>query len=121
ELQAQHDNSGLVRKIQRAVAFLAPVTATLPDTLFDATGDLAELPPAYMPCGIVTADGYVFGFEPEKEDVDALGYASPVRSDITTVARSVKFTPLEYGRRHMLEMAYGVDLSATTQDATTGE
>lgn len=121
ELQDANDRPNLVRKIQRAVAFLAPKSATLPDTLFGTNGDLTELPADYKPVGIVTADGYVFGHEPDKEDIDALGYASPVRSDITTVARSIKFTPLEYGRRHMLELSYGVDLSTTTQDATTGE
>lgn len=118
ELQAANDKPSLVRKIQRAVAFLAPATAELPAALTDASGELAALPSEYLPVGIVTADGYTFGNEISKEDVDALGYASPVRSDVTTVARTVSFTALEYGRRHMLELAHGVDLSAVTQSAT---
>src|SRR5690625_4040349 len=97
ELQDANDRPNLVRKIQRAVAFLAPKSATLPDTLFGTSGDLTELPVDYKPVGIVTADGYVFGHEPDKEDIDALGYASTVRSDITTVDRSIKFNTLAYG------------------------
>lgn len=120
EIQAQSDRRSLVRKTPRAVAFLAPVTAALPEALTDASGVLQALPVDYKPVGIVTADGYTFGSEIEKEDIDALGYASPVRSDITRVARSITFTSMETGRRHMLELQYGTDLSATTQ-AASGE
>lgn len=111
ELQADNDNSKLVRKILRAVAFLAPMTAELPEALTDASGELQELPAGYLPVGLVTPEGYRFSNEMEKEDVDALGYASPVRSDITRVPRQIVFTALEYGRRHMLELKHGVDLS----------
>src|SRR5699024_11504890 len=94
ELQDANDRPNLVRKIQRAVAFLAPKSATLPDTLFGTNGDLTELPADYKPVGIVTADGYVFGDALDKEDIEALGYVSPVRSDITPVARSIKIATL---------------------------
>jgi hypothetical protein len=53
--------------------------------------------------------------------VSAFGYASPVRSDITEVPRSVKVTPLESGKRKLLELTLGTDLSAVTQNMTTGE
>jgi hypothetical protein len=116
------DERALIRKIQKAVAFLAPTTVDLPDSLFESGGSLVDLKAeGFLPIGIVSPDGYEFGRDINKEDVTALGYASAVRSDITEVARSVTFTPLETGRKHMLELTYGTSLSATTQDATTGE
>jgi len=121
-IRQDSDERALIRKIQKAVAFLAPPTVELPDSLFGVGGALVDLKAlGYLPIGIVSPDGYEFGRDINKEDVSALGYASPVRSDITEVARSVTFTPLETGRKHMLELTYGTDLTATTQDATTGE
>ena len=119
-LQQEYDNRGLVRKIQKAVAVLAPVDVDLPEAITGDNGAVLELPEGYLAVGLVTPDGYTFGREVEKADVSALGYASPVRSDITTVTRSITFTPLEHGRRHMKELALGVDLSTTTQ-AASGE
>lgn len=118
---AAADERGLVRKIQRAMAFIAPTTVALPESLY-STGSLVDLKTSgFLPVGLVSPDGYSFSREIEKEDVDALGYASPVRSDVTRVPRSVTFTALEKGRKHMLELTYGTDLSAVTQDAATGE
>lgn len=118
---AAADERGLVRKIQRAMAFIAPTTVELPESLY-STGSLVDLKTSgFLPVGLVSPDGYSFSREIEKEDIDALGYASPVRSDVTRVPRSVTFTALEKGRKHMLELTYGTDLSAVTQDAATGE
>lgn len=118
---ADADERGLVRKIQRAMAFIAPTTVDLPESLYSA-GSLVDLKTSgFLPVGLVSPDGYSFSREIEKEDIDALGYASPVRSDVTRVPRSVTFTALEKGRKHMLELTYGTDLSAVTQDAATGE
>lgn len=117
ELQTENDNRGLIRKVTRAVAFLAPTTVDLPETITGADGALEELPTGWLPVGIVTPDGYTFGADIDKDEIDALGYASPVRTDIMSVLRSVAFTPLEYGRRHMLELVYGQDLSGVTATA----
>lgn len=114
ELQAENDNRGLIRKVTRAVAFLAPTTVDLPESLTGADGTLEALPADWLPVGIVSPDGYTFGADVDKDEIDALGYASPVRTDIMSVVRSVAFTPLEYGRRHMLELVYGQDLSNVT-------
>jgi len=121
-IRQDSDERALIRKIQKAVAFLAPTTVELPTSLFGVGGALADLKAlGFLPIGIVSPDGYEFGRDINKEDVSALGYASPVRSDITEVARSVTFTPLETGRKHMLELTYGTDLAAVTQSPTTGE
>jgi hypothetical protein len=124
EMQTEADERGLIRKVQRAVAFLRKKgeATALPEKIMETGGALVDLKAdGWKPIGIVTPDGYKFGRDVTKEDVDALGYASPVRSDITKVARQVSFTPLEHGRRHILELKYGQDLSAITQDAATGE
>lgn len=121
-IQQESDNRNLVRKIQRAIAFLAPKSVELPTTLFTTGGALVDLKAAgYLPVGLVTPDGYEFGRDVSKSDVSALGYASPVRSDVDSVARSVKFTALETGKRNLLELTYGTDLSAVTQATASGE
>jgi hypothetical protein len=118
---AAADERALIRKIQRAIGFLAPKSVDLPTSLYSA-GSLIDLKAeGFLPVGIISPDGWSFGRDISKEDIDALGYASPVRSDTTKVARSVTFTPLEKGRRHMLELQLGMDLSGVTQDPTTGE
>ena len=117
ELQAENDNRGLIRKVTRAVAFLAPTSVDLPETLTGADGTLETLPEDWLPVGIVSPDGYTFGTDIDKDEIDALGYASPVRTDIMSVVRSITFTPLEYGRRHMLELTYGQDLSGVSPTA----
>lgn len=115
------DSRALIRKIQRAIAFLAPMSVALPTSLYSA-GSLVDLKAAgFLPIGIVSPDGYSFSREVNKEAVDAFGYASPVRSDVTTVPRSISFTPLEKGRKHMYELTLGADLTGVTQSPTTGE
>jgi len=121
-LQQEADDRSLVRKLQRAIAFIAPTSVDLPATLFEAGGTLVDLKSAgWLPVGLVTPDGYEFSREVSKSDVSALGYASPVRSDVDSVARSIKMTALETGKKHMLELTYGTDLSTVTQATATGE
>lgn len=115
-IQAEADNRNLVRKIQKAVAFLAPTSVALPESITGPDSQPVDLKAlGFLPIGLVSPDGYSFEREIEKEDVDALGYASPVRSDITRVPRTVSFTALEKGKKHMLELIYGTDLTAVEQ------
>ena len=115
-IQADSDERSLVRKIQRAIALIAPMSVDLPDALTGADSLPIDLKAAgWLPVGLVSPDGYNFGREVEVEDVDALGYASPVRSDVTRVPRSVSFTVMEKGRKHMAELIYGTDLTGVTQ------
>ena len=121
ELQTEYDSRGLVRKIQRAVALLAPLTVDLPEALTGPDSLPIDLKAeGFLPIGIVSADGYSFGSDIEKDDIDALGYSSFVRSDITRVARTISFTALETGRKHLSELLHGVDLSNVQMD-TNGE
>jgi hypothetical protein len=122
EMRVEADKRSLIRKIQKAIAYIAPMTVELPESLFAVGGGLVDLKTlGYLPVGLVTPDGYKFGREVESADIDALGYASAVRSDTTKVARTIGFTPLEKGRKHMLELSYGTNLTSTTQNPTTGE
>lgn len=124
ELRQAADSRALVRKIQRAVAYIAPKSVDLPDSLFaesPATG-LVDLKAAgWLPLGMVSPDGYSFEREMTSDEINALGYASPVREDVTAVPRSITATLLETGRKHVEELLKGVDLSTATQDPVTGE
>jgi hypothetical protein len=120
-LQAEADERSLIRKVQRLIICIAPTTVELPDALTGADSQPINLITAgYLPVGLVTPDGFVYNREIEKEDVEAMGYASPVRSDIIKAPRSVTFTTLEKGRKHMRELTLGTDLSGVTQ-AANGE
>lgn len=122
EIRTKADNRALVRKAQKAVAFIAPLSVELPAKLIESPGKLVDLATSgFKPVGLVTPDGYQFSREVEKEDIDALGYASPVRSDVTKVPRSITMTLLEYGRKHIMELIYGTDLSNVKAAAHTNE
>ena len=115
------DNRKLVRKIQKAVAFLAPRTVELPASLYE-NGELRDLKSeGFFPLGLVTPDGYTFSGEREKEDIDALGYSSPVRSDTTRIPRTIAMTLLETGKRKIEELKRGMEIAASSMDPETGE
>lgn len=121
ENRAQLDNRSLVRKIQKAILVLAPITVELPTSLY-TSGSLIDLKTGgWLAVGMMSPDGVTYGGEREVETVDAFGYASEVRSDVVRVPRSITFTPLETGRKHLYELRLGADLSGVTQDPTTGE
>lgn len=118
ELQTEYDSRGLVRKIQRAVGLMAPLDVDLPEELTDENGLPVDLKAeGWLPIGIVTSDGYTFSSDIEKDDIDALGYSSFVRSDITRVARTISFTAMETGRKNLTELIYGVDNSGVEMNA----
>ncbi|YCK81406.1 hypothetical protein M1D89_20415 [Arthrobacter sp. D3-18] len=121
-LRQESDDRTLIRKIQKAIILLRVSTEALPTTLFAAGGGLIDFKAeGWLPVGMITPDGIEFGRDVTEEDVPALGYSTAQRTDVTEVARSLTFTGLEHGRKHMLELSYGTDLTAITQDQTTGE
>lgn len=121
ELQASAENRNLVRKILRAVAFIGDSSVEMPENLTDESGNVISLPSGWKPVGLVTPEGFTFGGETETDETPALGHASPVRKDTIGITRSVSLTALEHGRRHLLEVYFGQDLSGITPDAETGE
>lgn len=121
EIRQNADHRSQVRKIQKAYAFLLPKSQDLPESLY-AGGSLTDFSTVSgaISVGLVTPDGWTFSREIESEDINALGYGSPVRTDITTVPRSVTVTALESNRKEIQELKYGTTITET-QDTTTGE
>jgi len=116
EMQSQNEHAALVRKVLHWVGLVAPMDVDLPDELTDGSGELIAVPTGWTSIGLVTPDGLTFGRDTEKDDIPALGHASPVRSDITGVERSVSFTSLEYGRKELLEIWFGQSLDGIEPD-----
>lgn len=121
EVRQAADNRKLVRKIQKSFAFLLPSTAPLPTSLY-TTGALTDFnqTEGAISLGLVDPSGFSFSREIETEDINALGYGSPVRTDITTVPRSITVTVLESNRKEIQELKLGTVITET-QDAATGE
>lgn len=82
-LKKKHNRTTNVRKGLNALAFLAPMTTAVPAAITDAGGALKEIPADFMPLGLITTDGITFSADAKNEEVEALGYAEAVRSDLT--------------------------------------
>ncbi|WGW12752.1 hypothetical protein LWF01_02975 [Saxibacter everestensis] len=120
ELKTAADSSNLVRKILESVIYVAPETAAPIDNILDAGGALIAKPADYKFVGMIGKDsGITFGSDMDSETVEAHGYNSPVRTDITGSEKTVQFTAIETNKT-TLELHYGLDLSAVTAAATTG-
>lgn len=120
ELQSKSNSTSQVHKALAGVAFLAPASAAVVTSLTETDGSIKTLPAKYIPVGLVSKDGYEFSSDTDTETVEALGYVTPVREDVTSRTREVTFECFEVFRRPLLELAYGVDLSAVAP-AANGE
>ncbi|WP_048726246.1 hypothetical protein [Kytococcus sedentarius] len=120
-LKKKHNRSTNVRKGLNAFAFLAPMTAPVPEAITDAGGSLKEISAEYIPLGLVTTDGMTHSADANSETVEALGYAEAVRTDLTKAPKTVKFTVLEPYRKGTQALVYGIDLSQAKASKTTGE
>lgn len=119
-VKAAADSPSLVRKILEAVSFIAPMSVAMPATITNTNGVLQPLPTGWVPLGIVSNEGYNREIDVEKEEVEGFGYATPVRTDITKAPSTLGVTPLEHGRKELLELFYGTNLDAVKQ-ALNGE
>lgn len=120
-LKKKHNKSKNVRKALNVLAFVAPITTAVPEALTDAGGALKEIPAEWIPLGIFTTDGGEITPDTTVDDVDGLGYAEPVRSDLTKATKTIKLNIFELFRKEMLSLTHGVDLSQVKANATTGE
>lgn len=123
ELKNTADTPSLVHKALEGVVFLRRKTAVtaIPESILDATKQPIDLvAEGFFPAGIMSTDGVTWGREVEKSEVEALGYGSPVRTDIIKAPKTVAFTALESDRRQLAEVIYGMDLSTITA-GTNGE
>lgn len=112
----------LVRKPLSFAIFLAPYSTTLPATLTSGASSLPEaLPTGYLDVGLLDKEAAAsWTRETENSDVMAVGVSEPVRRDITGDVSGLSFTALE-SKKLTFELAYNVNLTGTTPDATTGE
>ncbi|MDS2172522.1 hypothetical protein Q7C18_07440 [Nesterenkonia sp. CL21] len=112
EIRQEADQRELVRKIRRAVAFIADTTVELPEQITTEDHKIIDLKEAgWTPFGLVSRDGYTFNREVEKSQVDALGYMDPVRKDVENIERSVELQLLQWGQRKIHELVDGADYS----------
>lgn len=111
ELRQENDRRELVRKVRRAVAFMARIDdVDLPEQITTEDHKLVNFKElGWLPFGLISRDGYEFGRDIEKSQVDALGYSDPIRRDTENVARSITMQLLEHGRRHVHELVEGAD------------
>ena len=120
-LKKKHNKAKNVRKALNVLAFVAPITTAVPDALTGASGAMKELSADWTPLGIFTTDGGEITPDVSVDDVDGLGYAEPVRSDLTKATKTIKLNIFELFRKEMLSLTHGVDLSQVKANATTGE
>ena len=95
ELKQAADDTSQVRKVLEAVAYWMPMSTPLPTTLLSADKSLNAVPTDAIPLGAVTKEGYKFSTDVEKSEVDAFGYANPVRTDIEKAPKSIEFTSVQ--------------------------
>lgn len=112
----------LIRKVQAAAVFFAPIVTAVPATFTaGGTSDLTALPAGWIDIGLVTKeDAYTWGREVEMAETTSHGYVDPVRRDITSQVSSLAFTAQET-KLKTLEVYHGIDLTGVTANTTTGE
>ena len=120
-LKKKHNKAKNVRRALNVLAFVAPLTAAVPDALTGASGAMKQLSADWTPLGIFTTDGGEITPDVSVDDVDGLGYAEPVRSDLTKATKTIKLNIFELFRKEMLSLTHGIDLSQVKANATTGE
>lgn len=119
--QSANENKNLVFKPTRFVGFIGDADTSVPDSLFDA-GQLRDFKSdGWLPTGLVTPEGFTFSREIEREAINALGHTSPILNPITSVPRTITFTPFEAVRKHLQKIAIGTELEGITMDPQTGE
>lgn len=112
------DKTSAVHKALEAVCFLAKTTVALPASIVGVDKEPIDLVALqFFPVGLVTPDGYTFGGDVDKAEVEALGYSTPVRTDIIKAPKTISFTALESDRKQLAELIYGMDLTGKVASA----
>jgi hypothetical protein len=112
----------LIRKPLDAAVLIAPTSATIPTAwTTSSTADLIALPTGFKGLGYVTKDdGLTFSRDISVEETTSYGSVTPTRRDMVSDTTTVGFTCQETNLQ-TLQLYFGVDLSAATATATTGE
>lgn len=98
-------------KALEGIAYLAPMSAPLVTTITDTDGEFKKPDAAYLPVGYVSTDGYTFSNDTDTEEVEAHGFSSAVRTDITKITAEVSFTAMNVFNANLIGTAYSMDLS----------
>jgi len=117
--QAQAD---LIRKPLDAAILIAPTTASIPTAwTTGSSADLISLPTGFKGLGYATKDdGISFSRDISVEETTSYGSVTPTRRDMVSDTTTISFTCQETNLQ-TLQLYFGVDLSAATPTATTGE
>jgi hypothetical protein len=118
----QKKQTQLIRKIQAASIFYAPIATAIPAQFTaGASADLTALPAGWDDIGLVTKDdAYTWTRDVNMSETTSHGYVDPTRRDITANVSSLAFTAQETKLR-TLEVYHNIDLTGVTPTATTGE
>lgn len=118
----QEKKTQLIRKIQAASVFVAPIATAVPAAFTSgASADLTALPVAWEDIGLVTKDdAYSWSREVSMAETTSHGFVDPTRRDIVSNVSSLAFTAQETKMR-TLAMYHNLDLAGVTAAATTGE
>ena len=116
-LRQAAENTSLIRKPLRMLAWLADRDVDPVEQLTDTSGQLLALDPLWVPVGLIAKEtGIAFPAESETSTVESVNHGGPTREDFETATRQVRYTAQET-KRSSLEMAYAVDLGAPLQQA----
>lgn len=111
----------LIRRPNKGFVLYAPMSVPVPAAFTDGVSAEFQDLSNFKSLGMVDKAGApTFRPEVESSDVEAWGALEPPRTDIISRKMTVSATLLET-KRETLELHSGVDLSAITPDATTGE
>lgn len=116
ELEIAKHQRNLILKPQEAHVFGLPMSVPPIDRITGPGGVLAELPVGAFDFGLIDKeDAITLSREMEKADINAIGYANPVRSDFTSDIFGMSMKGLETNR-HNIENNLGIDLSGVQAD-----
>lgn len=107
DLKRSTDNHDIHRSLE-SIAFLAPLSAPVIESLLDESGQLADPPEEYWGLGMVSSDGYTFTSEVDTSETTSHGYTSPTREDFTSLVRQITATAQNVGSKKVQAVASGV-------------
>lgn len=116
--EVKDHNKNNVRKPLELAIFVKPWEEADTDieTVWTETDGLT-VPAGYKSVGMTTKDdGAAWSREQDTADVEAHGYAEPVRRDIISDVTGLAFTMIE-SRLQAMELYHGLDLSEVSTDA----
>lgn len=118
-------NRAHIRKGKKVAVLRAPMSVAIPTEITE--GGTSGVPvtlkalTGFMGMGLMRKDdGIAHSRDQEKSDIMAVGFQDPVRSDFDSDTFSAQIVGLETHRAN-IESYLGVDLSAVTLNAGTGE